>query len=88
MNREETAEAIKVMQASVDGAWIEYTEKGGRAPIEWHYTDIPAWHWMTEEYRIKPKPREFFIAIVCSLAIFFAILSHTILLYSKNIIKL
>ena len=59
MNREETAKAIEVMQAFVDGAEIEvdHPEMGW---IVLH--DEPSWDWLEVNYRIKPKPREFWLA--------------------------
>ena len=60
MNRDDTKKAIEVMQAYVDGAEIEYKYTG-----HWRSTDKfpigPAWSWLTVPYRIKPKPREFWL---------------------------
>ncbi len=57
MNKQETAEAIIVMQAFVDGAEIESTS----AREEWHPIIESVWNWDDCEYRIKPSPREFWI---------------------------
>jgi hypothetical protein len=51
MNIEETKEAIKVMQAFVDGKEVEH----------WYYEmwvkiHVPRWDWGNTEYRIKPTP--------------------------------
>ena len=49
MNKEQTIEAIKVMQAFVDGKEVEnlYNGKCGT-------TINPSWNWFDIEYRIKP----------------------------------
>ena len=49
MNIEQTKEAIKVMQAWVDGKELEVREVD-----EWRRTFIPLWQWHTNDYRIKP----------------------------------
>jgi len=54
MNKEQTSEAITVMQAYVDGAEIEIGP-------EWATVKEPTWTWTYSEYRIKPGPREFWI---------------------------
>lgn len=55
MNKEQTLEAIKVMQAYVDGEEIEVSAYGKI----WQPVREPSWHWDDVEYRIKPKPVEF-----------------------------
>jgi hypothetical protein len=50
MTREETIEAIRIMQAYVDGKEVEYEH-----PSEiWMLTTMPAWNWNSGKYRIKP----------------------------------
>ena len=58
MNREDTKKAIEVMQAYVDGAEIAVRYFGfcNDAPDA-----EPLFNWDAAEYRIKPKPREFWI---------------------------
>ena len=51
MTREHAREAIKVMQAWVDGNEVESRLLG---KIEWLPTDIPQWDWAWNNYRIKP----------------------------------
>ena len=51
MNIEETKEAIRIMQAVVDGKEVEH----------WYYEmwvkiHVPRWDWGNTEYRIKPTP--------------------------------
>ena len=61
MNKKETAEAIEVMQAFVDGIDIQW--QGGLTG-KWRDHDnneLPQWIWGNEQYRIKPKLREFWI---------------------------
>lgn len=50
MNREETKEAIKVMQAYCDGKEIQIKVNG-----EWESTESPNWSFRFDEYRIKPE---------------------------------
>ena len=52
MNIEQTKEAIKVMQAFVDGKEVEH----------WYYEmwvkiHVPRWDWGNTEYRIKPTAK-------------------------------
>jgi hypothetical protein len=62
MTIEETKEAIKVMQAFVDGKKIEITNNSTE-PNTWtdFYDDSPTWNWYVFSYRIKPEPKEFWI---------------------------
>jgi hypothetical protein len=58
MNKKETTEAIEVMQAFVDGAEMQWY---GGLTGKWRDfddNDPPQWIWGHEQYRIKPKPRE------------------------------
>ena len=59
MNKEETIEAIKVMQAYVDGETVTairpHDERSKE--VEW-----PIWNWQHCEYEVKPKPREVWAA--------------------------
>ncbi len=50
MTREQTKEAILVMQAYVDGKEVEF--KWGS--MDWNSTDKPEWNWSAYDYRIKP----------------------------------
>ena len=50
MNIEQTKEAIRVMQAFVDGKEVEYEHPNGM----WLMTPTPCWNWNSGEYRIKP----------------------------------
>ena len=52
MTREQTIEAIRVMQAYVDGKEVEF--KWGS--MDWNSTDKPEWNWSAYDYRIKPTP--------------------------------
>ena len=52
MNIEETKEAIRVMQAFVDGKEVEYQIFEGR----WVTAMSPGWSWMDCTFRIKPTP--------------------------------
>lgn len=50
MTREQTIEAIRVMQAYVDGKEVQYEVPNK----EWITTDQPAWNFIPYDYRIKP----------------------------------
>ena len=51
MNREQTIEAIRVMQAYVDGKEVEFQiSNGGR----WVTAMTPGWNWPEATFRIKP----------------------------------
>ena len=50
MTREQTIEAIRIMQAWVDGKEVEF--KWGS--MYWNSTDKPEWNWSAYDYRIKP----------------------------------
>ena len=52
MTREQTIEAILIMQAYVDGKEVEYEHPNGI----WMLTPTPCWNWNSGEYRIKPTP--------------------------------
>ena len=51
MNIEETKEAIRVMQAYVDGKEVESLYGG-----KWALACIPRWDWDDTDYRIKSTP--------------------------------
>lgn len=54
MDRKETAERIKIMQAFVDGKQIEFKDCMGR----WCEVKNPLWNWDNErDYRIKSEPK-------------------------------
>ena len=57
MNKDQTMEAIAVMQAWVDGEQIECRARGREV---WHGGDCAdwIWNWEEKEYRIKPEPME------------------------------
>jgi len=53
MTREETLEAIKVMQHYADGGEVEHWEAG-----EWALTSAPSWAWILTDYRIKKTTKK------------------------------
>jgi hypothetical protein len=53
MNREQTIEAIRIMQAFVDGKEVQYEVPNK----EWITTDQPAWNFISYTYRIKPTAK-------------------------------
>ena len=50
MNIEQTKEAIKVMQAFVDGKELQVLDPVGK----WESANSPRWGWDDTQYRIKP----------------------------------
>lgn len=54
MNIEQTIEAIRVMQAYVDGKEVEV--KGVLTGSVWMPAGVPYWNWQMIDYRIKPAP--------------------------------
>ena len=50
MTREQTIEAIRIMQAYVDGKEVEFKWMSK----DWNSTDKPEWNWSAYDYRIKP----------------------------------
>ena len=52
MNIEQTKEAIRVMQAFVDGNKVEASTFGEL----WSTSDDPSWNFTSVRYRIKPTP--------------------------------
>ena len=52
MNIEETKEAIRIMQAFVDGKEVEVM--GLLKTSFWLSAETPCWDWNTSTYRIKP----------------------------------
>ena len=51
MNREQTIEAIRIMQAFVDGKEVECQYHGSETPSN---APNPSWNWFDCTYRIKP----------------------------------
>jgi hypothetical protein len=51
MNIEQTKEAIRIMQAFVDGKKVESMYDG-----KWASVTVPRWSWDDTQYRIKPTP--------------------------------
>ena len=51
MTREQTIEAIRVMQAFVDGKEVQSMYAGN-----WQTVTVPRWDWPNYNYRIKPTP--------------------------------
>ena len=61
MNREETTQAIEVMQAFDEGSKIEHRHVN-TADAWKKVIGNPVWSWGTDEYRVKPRePREFLL---------------------------
>jgi hypothetical protein len=52
MTKEQTIEAIRVMQAFVDGKEVEVFSPDQK----WGRTPAPSWGWDYTQYRIKPTP--------------------------------
>jgi hypothetical protein len=52
MTKEQTKEAIRIMQAFVDGKEVEYQISTGH----WVTAMTPSWNWPYTQFRIKPTP--------------------------------
>jgi hypothetical protein len=52
MNIEQTKEAIRIMQAFVDGEELQSMNPAGN----WASVTVPRWNWDDTQYRIKPAP--------------------------------
>ena len=63
--RETTEKAIAVMRHFTSGAEIQvqYKDPGCDEPVGWLDAICPVWDWFECEYRIKPKPREFWAGL-------------------------
>lgn len=55
MTKEELQNAIKVMQAYINGEEIEYTYINENKV--WYLNNFPTWNWVKYKYRIKQKPK-------------------------------
>ena len=60
MKRERAKELLPVIQAFADGEEIECRNIRQRDRQDWHSINDPGWC-KSNEYRIKPEPREFWI---------------------------
>lgn len=58
--KEQTRERIAVMQAWAEGEEIECCDRND----EWKPCLSPAWNWVDFEYRVKPKPREWWLVLI------------------------
>ena len=54
MTREQTIEAIRIMQAYVGGKEVECWDRGLEG---WETTNNPSWNWMDCIFRIKPTAK-------------------------------
>lgn len=57
MTREQTIEAIRVMQAFVDRKEVQFNVQSGWGSMEWNNTEEPDWNWDAYHYRIKPTEK-------------------------------
>ena len=66
-------EMIEVMQAAERGEQIQYKRSGHG----WRECESePAWDWRSFDYRVKPQPREWFIAMADGMCCGFAYASE------------
>ena len=54
MDKQETRDAVAVMQAWVNGKPIQCMTHFGKT---WHDVDNPAWDWYNDKYRVKPQAK-------------------------------
>ena len=59
--REDTVKMIAVMQAYVDGSPVQSRLRSGSGRCEWQDDFPPGWKWCDFDYRVKPKPREWWL---------------------------
>lgn len=55
-----TESMVDVMRASIRGEEIQTRPRTSK---EWYDVQAPVWNWVSNVYRVKPKPREFVIAL-------------------------
>ena len=75
MNKQETIKAIKeldrqrkVMQAFADGERIQVSDILSLSNPIWLYANNPVWDWEYFDYRVEPKPREFWVNVYSTYA--------------------
>lgn len=57
MTKEQTKQAIAVMQAYVDGKALQYKSKNTNHWHEFLTASTPTWRWLEFDYRIKPEAK-------------------------------
>lgn len=81
------AEKIAVMQAAERGECIEYLSITGGRRL---WADAPSsalrWNWADCDYRVKPKPREFWIVASSRLITSDPDCAHDWKVYGRNVI--
>ena len=61
-DKQETERRIEVMQAFVDDENIEAKNRNGSSG--WYSVEgDPSWNWSACDFRVRPKPREFWVNI-------------------------
>lgn len=63
MNKSQTEEAVKVMQAYVEGKSIQLKSASGVGI--WGDVKHPQWSWNEVLYRIKPEPKTMYVLLRC-----------------------
>lgn len=61
-----TEEKIAVMQAFLEGKTIEIAAATGSSAGTWDKITRPAWDWLSNQYRVKPEPKEFYAIVYTS----------------------
>lgn len=62
MTPDETREAAQVMLAFAEGQRVQRRRWACSDWSDW-VGCVPAWDWETFEYRVKPKPREWWVSV-------------------------
>ena len=63
MSIEETVKSIEVMQAYVGGQPLQMRLRHTCGGGNWTDVGIPSWDWVSNEYRVKPEPMEFWVNV-------------------------
>lgn len=62
MTNEELLRAAEVMRRAANGEHVQWRARHGKGNWEeFNGRRSPVWGWDTDEYRIKPKPREVWV---------------------------
>ncbi len=67
MSADELRAAAAVMVAAADGAEIEWQDRFATGQLRWRaHSAVRGWNWDVYHYRVKPKPREYWLRLTSS----------------------
>ena len=61
MNKEQTKECIRIMQAFVDGKAVQYRYSDAAEWFDANGLSELSWNWIAYDYRIKPEPKIIYV---------------------------